>query len=126
MRTSLAAGKLTPERNTKILPAAFLILLIGGASTARNHTDHPSEVSRVLATYRPANVESYAPAAMAAVGKAFLSSLEGALREEAVLELTDAERGNWTNVPPRADEAGTRLGDLGEKQLKGALDLLVV
>ena len=38
--------------------------------------------------------------------------------------LDSPEKAKWTNVPPRGPQGGVRLGDLNEKQMKKACDLL--
>lgn len=85
--------------------------------------EHPSKVSRVLATYSPAEPGSGA-AAWAKAARTFLTSLDADLREQCALPLHDPERKKWTNVPPGATEGGVRLGDLDEDQLKLACNLL--
>lgn len=78
----------------------------------------------MLATYAPAEPAGRGAAELTAAARAFLESLDDDLRAETTFALDSAERSNWTNVPPGADEAGVRLGDLDEGQLKRACDLL--
>jgi hypothetical protein len=61
---------------------------------------------------------------MAAAGKAFVESLDGDLKTRGALPLNDPERHKWTNLPPRPDAGGVRLGELNESQLKAACDLM--
>lgn len=105
------------------LPTLFLALLLG-AVAFRSPQDHPSEVSRVLATYAPPARDPGSAAAMAVAARAFLASLDDDLRAKCALTLDSPERTNWTNVPPSANEGGARLGDLSEDQLERACDLL--
>ena len=85
---------------------------------------HPSVVSRVLATHRPSLAAEATPESMAAAGKAFLASLDAPRRARAALAVDSPERQKWTNVPPRADDGGLRLGDCEESQVQRACDLL--
>lgn len=61
---------------------------------------------------------------MAAAGAAFLEALPEARRAEAALPFTSDERARWTNVPPRGEEGGVRLGDLDMEHVRLACDLL--
>ena len=85
---------------------------------------YPSLPSKVLSTYQPTKVEKHTPAVMAERAGAFLAALDEKLRKQAALPIDSPERAKWTNVPPRGPQGGVRLGDLDEKQLKLACDLL--
>lgn len=85
---------------------------------------YPSLPSKVFSTYTPRQPESYAPGAMASQAQSFLKSLEKNLRQQASLPYDSPEKAKWTNVPPRGPQGGVRLGDLNEKQMEEACDLL--
>jgi len=103
------------------LPSLFGTLLVVGFAFGPA-AQYPSKTSEVLVTYtpRPADPGS----ASAGTAQRFLKALDDELREQCRLPLDSDERRNWTNVPPRAKERGVRLGDLNEKQLQRACDLL--
>jgi hypothetical protein len=61
---------------------------------------------------------------MAKAGKAFLDSLDAELRSKARHKIDSLERRNWTNLPPRSDAGGVTMGELNEKQIKAACDLM--
>ncbi|MEM7309625.1 MAG: DUF3500 domain-containing protein [Planctomycetota bacterium] len=102
------------------LSALGLSLFVAPAAPVE---DHPSEVSRVLAAYAP-EVSERSPAAMAGAAQALLDALDEDHHDDCAHPLESDERGKWTNVPPRMDDAGLRLGDLDEANLKLACDLL--
>ena len=85
--------------------------------------DYPSVVSEVISTYSPAETKR-SPEEIAKAGKSFLESLSEKRRAEAALPLDSDERAKWTNVPPRGEVGGVRLGDLGKEELQKACDLL--
>ena len=85
--------------------------------------DHPSDTSELLATYVPAPAARSFDA-MVASAEAFLQGLTEEHRAESRFPLDDPERAAWTNLPPRAEENGVRLGDLAAGELRLALDLL--
>ena len=84
----------------------------------------PSLVSRVLRNYEPTADAGRTADAMAAAANRLLESLTAELRAQVQHPLNSAERSEWTNVPPRGNEAGLRLGDCDEAQVQRALDLL--
>ena len=86
--------------------------------------DHPSEVSRVLATYAPKAPATDSALARAEAARAFLAALSGERLAECHLPLDDGERQEWTNVPPFGEQGGVRLGDLDEAALQLACDFL--
>ena len=105
-------------------PASFLLLLALGSAFAVPREEYPSEASRVFATHVPAAVGTPPAKARVAAALAFLDGLDVQARRAGQLELGDSERRRWTNVPPSASDAGARLGDLDEKQLRLLADLL--
>jgi len=107
-----------------LLPASFLSLLALSVAFVSPPDEHPSEASRVLATYAPERPEDAGAAQRAAAALAFLAALDDELRAQAALPLESAERQAWTNTPPRGPQGGARLGDLDEAQLQAACDLL--
>ena len=108
----------------KIFSRSLVILLVLQAWASAQDVDYPSLPSRILSTYTPEPPTSHTPEAMAKRGEAFLGSLNDALRKQALLPYDSPEKVRWTNVPPRGPQGGVRLGDLNEKQLKHAIDLL--
>lgn len=106
------------------LPSLFLVLLLVAVAFRTPPDEHPSEASRVLATYAPPAGDPSSAAAMAEAAHAFLASLDDDLRAKCALAPDSPERRKWTNVPPSANEGGARLGDLNEDQLERACDLL--
>jgi len=109
--------------NQITLSASFLFLGALAFAFCPRTDEHPSVASRVLATYAPAP-ESRSPERRAGAARAFLDSLGGELRARCALALDSPERSKWTNLPPSANEAGARLGDLDEGQLERACELL--
>lgn len=87
-------------------------------------TKYPSLPSRVLSNYEPKTSEGATPKSMADRAQRFLAGLNDDLRKQAALPFDSAEKFRWTNVPPRGPQGGVRLGDLNEKQLQQACDLL--
>ncbi len=112
---------LNPIRTRLWLPAAFASAL---ALVPPQDESFASLTSQVFGSYSPPIPEQLTPASTAAAANAFLASLDAAQAERARLPLASDERANWTNVPPGADEAGIRLGDLDQEQLERACDLL--
>lgn len=104
--------------------ALFLALISLARGFGREAEEHPSEASRVLATYAPRAAEGVTAEARAGAAHAFIDALDDELRARCLFELESLERANWTNLPPGADEAGVRLGELDAKQLERACDLL--
>ncbi|MBL49993.1 MAG: hypothetical protein CMP28_13740 [Roseibacillus sp.] len=85
---------------------------------------YPSLPSKVFSTYAPKKPKAHTPEAMANQARSFLKSLGQNLRRQAALPYDSPEKAKWTNVPPRGPQGGVRLGDLDEKQMKEACDLL--
>lgn len=85
---------------------------------------HPSEASRVLATYAPPAPEEQSATTYTAAGKAFLAALSDERRKEATLPFNSPEKSKWTNIPPRGPQGGVRLGDMMEAEVKAACDFL--
>jgi Protein of unknown function (DUF3500) len=86
-------------------------------------SDFVSDASHIVGTFIPADTD-YSPDSMAAAGNAFADSLSGDLLKRGVLEPGDPERKEWTNLPPRPDAGGVRLGELNAEQLKSACNLM--
>ena len=99
----------------------FLSLSVSVAAPVGNY---PSLPSKVLSNYTPKPVEAAGPEKMAEQANAFLSSLSKKLRAQAALASDSPEKSKWTNIPPRGPQGGVRFGDLNEKQLQRACDLL--
>ncbi|MEM0895362.1 MAG: DUF3500 domain-containing protein [Verrucomicrobiota bacterium] len=105
----------------RILPVIlFAPLVFAGHAAAK----YPSLPSKVLSEYQPAAPGAVTPEAMAEQAQAFLGGLDKELRKQAALGFDSPEKAEWTNVPPRGEQGGVRLGDLDEGQLKQACDLL--
>ena len=97
------------------------VLLGLALAVSPQRDEHPSEASRILATYAP-RVEARSPAAMAAAATAFIKSLDDKLAKEALTTLwisgtlrwlTDRSRGSAPPatrpaIPSRARGASTR------------------
>ncbi|MDE0825224.1 MAG: DUF3500 domain-containing protein [Akkermansiaceae bacterium] len=79
--------------------------------------------SEVFATAKPADTD-HSPKAMVAAAESFLKTLTPEQRKQAVLPMNDAERRIWTNVPPKANVGGLRLGDLNKEQLEASIAFL--
>ena len=109
--------------NALVCTASALIVAVS-ISVAAPAGNYPSLPSKVLSNYTPSKVDSHDSETMANRANAFLSSLDKKLRAQAALPLNSPEKPKWTNVPPRGPQGGVRLGDLNEKQLKTACDLL--
>ncbi|MFT7679594.1 MAG: hypothetical protein ACI8QC_003598 [Planctomycetota bacterium] len=104
-----------------------LFLLAGALSPPlADPMGRESLTSRVLASYEPEGAPDADAKGRAKVAAGFLSSLTDEHRSQASFGFEDAERQDWTNVPPGVDEGGVRLGDCSESELKAALDLLAV
>jgi len=97
---------------------AFLPLLVA------QEAKYASLASEVLTTHEPAVPESHTPEAMAASANAFLAALSPELRKQAALSFDSDEKARWTNVPPRGEQGGVRIGDLDKEQMKLACDFL--
>ncbi len=108
----------------RLVCSAFTLILSLSVSVAAPVGKYPSLPSKVLSNYTPSSVDSHDSATMANRANAFLSSLDKKLRAQAALSSDSPEKAKWTNVPPRGPQGGVRLGDLNEKQLKSACDLL--
>ena len=104
--------------------AACILALSASLSGAVPEGNYPSLPSEVFSTYIPRKPEAYTPEAMASAAVSFLKSLKQNLRRQAALPFDSPEKAKWTNVPPRGPQGGVRLGDLNEKQMKKACDLL--
>jgi len=90
--------------------------------TNATREDFVSDASFFIGTYIPPR-DRHSPADMAAAGQAFVEAL-GELAPRGALKLDDPERGEWTNLPPRPDAGGVRLGELNSDQLKAACNLM--
>lgn len=104
------------------LSAAAAASLRGATQDAKG--DFPSLASRVLTEYEPEPDGGEGAKGRVAAAEALIAALPEARRAELLLPLDDPERARWTNVPPRADEEGLRLGDCDEAGLRAACDLL--
>lgn len=114
---------------SKLMP--LCVLSLAAAATAarpaaqqESDADRRSLTSKVLAGYRPTPADGEGAAARVAAVEALIDALPEERWTELILPLDHAERSNWTNVPPRADELGLRLGDCDETGLRAAFDLL--
>ncbi len=85
--------------------------------------DYVSEASEVVGTYTP-NIKSHSAEAMAAAGKAFLTSLDESQRRTVMERLTSGEREKWTNLPQRSGNGGLALGKCTQTQVKAFCDLM--
>jgi len=92
------------------------------SATAHNH--YPSTPSKVFATYEAPKISDRSPEAQAKAANHLISLLDKKLKDQILFPLDSDERKVWTNVPPKADDKGARLGDLNEKQIQAVLTLL--
>lgn len=84
---------------------------------------HPSRVFTLLLGLTFAQTEAAEPASdQAAAATAWLQSLDGAKREQAVFPIAATERENWHYVP--RSRKGVRLGDMNDAQRAAARQLL--
>jgi len=79
--------------------------------------------SEVFAAAKPANSD-HSPKAIVTATNSFLDTLTPDQRKQALLPLHDPERKEWTNVPPKPQSGGLRLGDLTKPQLESACAFL--
>jgi hypothetical protein len=104
-------------------PARILLALaLSPALSAETHKPL-TLASEVFATAKPAETD-HSPKAMVAAAEGFIATLTPEQRKQLVLPLNDKERRIWTNVPPKADVGGLRLGDLNREQLESAANFL--
>jgi len=88
------------------------------------HEHHPSIPSKVFATYNVPQIEDRSPVAQAKAANDLIGLLDDKLKKQMLFPIDSKERHVWTNVPPRQDVKGARLGDLNEKQIQAVLKLL--
>lgn len=100
-----------------------LSLMCSTGVVAQN-AGYPSLPSKVLANYVPEVPKERTAQVLADRATAFLGGLSADLRQQAALPYDSGEKARWTNVPPRGPQGGVRLGDLDEKQIQRACDLL--
>ena len=104
-------------------PALFLAALLGAAPVFAKTHKPLTLASEVFANTTPAKTD-HSPESMVAAAEAFLATLTPEQKKQALLPLDHPERRIWTNVPPKADVGGLRLGDLDRKQLESAVAFL--
>ncbi|MEM9478875.1 MAG: DUF3500 domain-containing protein [Verrucomicrobiota bacterium] len=103
----------------------ILFVLVGSKFLfAQKVGEYPSLPSKVLTEYQPTSPTEASAKFSAKRANKFLDSLDADRLKEASLPYDSPEKAIWTNVPPRGEQGGVRLGDLNEKQLKLACDLL--
>jgi len=99
------------------------LLAVGSPILSVLAAEDPSKVSEVISTYNPKE-SARTPKAIADAGAAFLKALPEKRKKEAALSFDSDEKAKWTNVPPRGEEGGVRLGDLDQEHIRLACDLL--
>jgi len=92
--------------------------------SATAHEHHPSLPSKVFATYKAPKITDRSPTAQAKAANDLISLLDDDLKAKILFPLNSKERQKWTNIPPRGNEKGARLGDLNETQIQAVLKLL--
>ncbi len=107
----------------KLIPCFISVLFLVPA-LGQAQTKFPSLPSQVLSNYEPKTPKEVTPELMAKRAQRFLAGLSDDLRKQAALPFDSAEKARWTNVPPRGEQGGVRMGDLNKKQLQQACDLL--
>ncbi len=112
-----------PSSSARLMPAVILILCPGLVFAQGERSEYISDASYLVGTWEPGQRE-HTPESMAAAGQAFLDSLTAEQRQQVNLPIDDPERRQWTNLPPRPDAGGIRLGLLDETQLRAACNLL--
>ena len=93
------------------------------AQEASSRKDYASEASYIVGTSSP-EPGHHSPAEMARAANKFLASLYDQQRGRVAHALRSPERRAWTNVPPRPDSGGLRLGDCSAAQVKAFCNLL--
>lgn len=88
------------------------------------HDHYPSTPSKVFATYGTPKISDRSPEAQAKAANDLINLLDEKLKAKTLFPLDSNERTKWTNLPPRGNEKGARLGDLNEEQIKAVLKLL--
>jgi len=102
-------------------------LLLASALTcfsATAHEHHPSLPSEVFATYKAPKITDRSPAAQAKAANDLIALLNDDEKALTLFPFDSNERKKWTNLPPRGNEKGARLGDLNEQQIQAVLNLL--
>ena len=84
-----------------------------------NGTKYWTLASEVIATYEPKQLDSPVEAA-----NALIAALKEEERKHLLHPMDSNERKQWTNVPPRGNEGGLRLGDLKRESIERVCDLL--
>lgn len=90
---------------------------------AQDRKQFVSDASYVVGTYEP-DVAERTPESMARAAERFLQTLTDSQRKKVSGELRSEKRREWTNLPARPDADGIRLGELDEKQIRAACDLM--
>lgn len=91
--------------------------------TRLERSDFVSDASYFVGTHTP-DFSPRTAEQLAEAGRAFIAALGDELRQRGALPIDDPERREWTNLPPRPDAGGVRLGELNEAQLKATCDLM--
>ena len=82
-----------------------------------------SDASFFVATHQP-DFGKHKPEEMAKAANAFLETRGEKLGSKVRHKLTSSERRQWTNLPARRDAGGVRFGEMNEKQIRAACDLM--
>lgn len=105
-----------------VLPVAFFSVLVLTTAFAPPQDGHPSKASEIVSKHQPTVKDD--PESRTKAAYAFLASLEEEQLNRVLFPLDSDEHKSWTNVPPGRQEAGLKLGELSEVQVRLALDLL--
>ena len=111
--------------------ACLALLLIASPASAQSgiqslsaeRDDYVSDASYWLATFQP-KATQHTPEQMADAANKLVESLNDKLRAKLTHDLDSGERKEWTNLPSFNNPKGLRLGDLDEKQVQAACQLL--
>lgn len=99
------------------------VALWTSTADGQERDDFVSDASHIVGTYEPAE-SNYSIASQTAAAKALLELLDEKQRGRIAHDIDSRERREWTNLPAPRNAGGVRLGDMNEKQMKAACDLL--
>ena len=99
------------------------VLLFAANGFAQERSDFVSDASHIVGTYEPASTD-YSIASQTSAANALLESLDADLKKRIMHKIDSRERREWTNLPAPRNAGGVRLGDMNEKQVQAACDLL--
>lgn len=107
----------------KLWISTLVLVLAAHSFCLAKEYEPPTLAAKVFAEYQP-EVEARGVAEMVAAAAALKEVLSSDERAQCFLPAKSDERSKWTNVPPRGNEGGLRLGDLKEGPLEKVADFL--